>query len=147
MIRPPADVQKRIADYLDAKCAKIDAIIAKQQEIIEKLKAYKLSIITEAVTKGLNPDVPMKDSGISWLGDIPLHWELRRTKSVAVIIDCKFSYDGSFQTDYENGSTGNIYVGGVEITSVIDTYFQNRDVIMEKLKYIFEGYLSRSESE
>ena len=68
------DEQCRIADYLDRKCNQIDAIIARQQEVIEKLKAYKLSVITEAVTKGLNPDVPMKDSGVEWIGEIPEHW-------------------------------------------------------------------------
>lgn len=68
---PPINQQHRIADYLDRKCSQIDAIIARQQEVIEKLKVYKLSIITEAVTKGLNPDVPMKNSGVEWIGEIP----------------------------------------------------------------------------
>lgn len=68
--------QCKRADYLDRKCSQIDAIIARQQEVIEKLKAYKLSVITEAVTKGLNPDVPMKNSGVEWLGDIPEYWQL-----------------------------------------------------------------------
>ena len=71
---PPIDTQRRIADYLDHKCSQIDAIIARQQEVIEKLKAYKLSVITEAVTKGLSSDVPMKDSGVEWIGQIPEHW-------------------------------------------------------------------------
>lgn len=68
---PEYSLQCKIADYLDCKCSQIDAIIAQQQEVIEKLKAYKLSVITEAVTKGLNPDVPMKDSGLEWIGEIP----------------------------------------------------------------------------
>ena len=68
---PSLSEQRRIADYLDRKCRQIDAIIARQQEVIEKLKAFKLSVITEAVTKGLNPDVPMKDSGVEWIGEIP----------------------------------------------------------------------------
>ena len=70
--------QKRIADYLDVKCSKIDSIIAKQEEIIEKLKEYKLSVITEAVTKGLNPAVDMKDSGDEWISDIPKHCSVTR---------------------------------------------------------------------
>lgn len=77
-ICPPLFEQLRIADYLDAKCAQIDRAIARQQEVIEKLKEYKLSVITEAVTKGLNPDVPMKDSGIEWIGEIPEHWDTFR---------------------------------------------------------------------
>ena len=75
---PPFSEQHRIADYLDRKCSQIDAIIARQQEVIEKLKAYKLSVITEAVTKGLNPHAPMKDSGVEWIGEIPEHWEVRK---------------------------------------------------------------------
>lgn len=73
---PSLQEQQRIADYLDRKCSQIDAIIARQQEVIEKLKAYKLSVITEAVTKGLNPNVPMKDSGVEWSGKIPEYWQL-----------------------------------------------------------------------
>ena len=75
---PTLDEQRRIADYLERKCSQIDAIIVRQQEVIEKLKAYKLSVITEAVTKGLNPDVPMKDSGIPWVGNICNHYALSR---------------------------------------------------------------------
>lgn len=66
--------QEKIVSYLDRKCAQIDAIIAKQQQIIEKLKEYKLSVITEAVTKGLDPNVPMKDSGVEWIGKVPEGW-------------------------------------------------------------------------
>lgn len=74
--------QCKRADYLDRKCSRIDAVISRQQEVIEKLKAYKLSVITEAVTKGLNPDVPMKDSGIEWIGEIPIKWELSKIGAV-----------------------------------------------------------------
>lgn len=79
---PEYSLQCKIADYLDCKCSQIDAIIARQQEVIEKLKAYKLSVITEVVTKGLNPDVPMKDSGVEWIGEIPEHWENRKMISI-----------------------------------------------------------------
>lgn len=82
---PPLDVQRQIATYLDAKCAKIDAVIAKQQQVIEKLKAYKLSVIKEAVTKGLNPDVPMKDSGIAWIGTVPSAWRIGQLKYFATV--------------------------------------------------------------
>ncbi len=71
---PTKEEQQIISNYLDSKCSKIDEYIAKQQQLIEKLKEYKQAIITEAVTKGLNPDVPMKDSGIEWIGKIPEHW-------------------------------------------------------------------------
>ena len=83
---PGMETQQCIADYLDRKCSQIDAIIARQQEVIEKLKAYKLSIITEAVTKGLNPDVPMKGSGVEWIGKIPEHWETASISRVATVV-------------------------------------------------------------
>lgn len=73
--------QCKRANYLDRKCAQIDAIISKQQQIIEKLKEYKLSVITEAVTKGLDPNVPMKDSGVEWIGKIPEHWVTGKIKN------------------------------------------------------------------
>ena len=75
---PPTEEQHRISAYLDEKCTKIDTIIEKQQKIIEKLKAYKLSLITEAVTKGLNPEVKMKDSGVEFLGEIPVMWTIMK---------------------------------------------------------------------
>lgn len=65
---PPSEEQHRIADFLDEKCSQVDAFIAKQQQIIEKLSAYKQSIITETVTNGLNPNVELKDSGIEFIG-------------------------------------------------------------------------------
>lgn len=77
-----SDTQHRIADFLDDKCGKIDRYIEKQQKIIDKLKEYKQAVITEAVTKGLDPDVPMKDSGIEWIGMIPEHWENRKVISI-----------------------------------------------------------------
>lgn len=71
---PPLAEQQRIAEFLDKKCAEVDEMIGLQEQIIEELKAYKQSVITEAVTKGLNPDAPMRDSGIEWIGQIPEHW-------------------------------------------------------------------------
>lgn len=75
-------MQRKIVNYLDSKCSKIDKIIEKQQEIIEKLKEYKLSIITEAVTSGINTNVEMKDSGSVWFGNIPINWKMKRLKYV-----------------------------------------------------------------
>lgn len=72
----PIDEQKRIADFLDAKCAEINALTADIQTQIDTLEQYKRSVITETVTKGLNPDAEMKDSGIEWVGRIPAHWPI-----------------------------------------------------------------------
>lgn len=79
---PIVNEQKRIADYLDTKCSKIDTIIEKQKAIIEKLKEYKISVITEAVTKGINSEVEMKYSGSVWFGDIPKNWKMKRLKYI-----------------------------------------------------------------
>lgn len=77
LISPDILEQKKIADFLDAKCSEIDAISADIQKEIKTLEQYKRSVITEAVTKGLNPEAEMKDSGIEWVGNIPVHWDVR----------------------------------------------------------------------
>ena len=77
---PPLPEQQAIADYLDDKCAQINNITATINEQIEVLKQYKKSVITEAVTKGLDPNAPMKDSGVEWIGRIPEHWEVIKGK-------------------------------------------------------------------
>ncbi len=100
---PKYSLQCNIANYLDRKCSQIDAIIARQQEVIEKLKAYKLSVITEAVTKGLKPDVPMKDSGVEWIGEIPEHWILNKLKYLSLDIGDGIHATPTYDVD------GNIY--------------------------------------
>ena len=77
---PKAAEQCAIADFLDTQCAKIDSVIADIEKQIETLQKYKKSLITEAVTKGLERSVPMKDSGIEWIGEIPAGWETSRVK-------------------------------------------------------------------
>ena len=79
---PPYHQQQNIANFLDKKVAEIDHILEKTRESIEEYKKYKQSTITEAVTKGLNPDVKMKDSGIEWIGEIPEHWETTKLKNI-----------------------------------------------------------------
>ena len=80
LILPPLSEQQRITDFLDKKCAEIDTVIAKTKATIEEYKKLKQSIITEAVTKGLNPNAKMKDSGIEWIGEIPEDWEVKKLK-------------------------------------------------------------------
>lgn len=82
---PDAAEQQAIADFLDAQCAKIDSVIADIEKQIETLQKYKKSLITEAVTKGLDRSVPMKDSGIEWIGEIPCHWGTNRLRYVASV--------------------------------------------------------------
>lgn len=80
ILNPPYNEQVSVANYLDAKCAEIDALIAAKEKTNALLKERRQSIIYEAVTKGLNPDAPMKDSGVEWIGEIPEEWETRRIK-------------------------------------------------------------------
>ena len=80
---PPLAEQQQIAAFLDWKTSQIDALIAKKQALLQKLKEKRLAVITQAVTKGLNPDAPMRDSGIAWLGKVPAHWGVKRLKFVA----------------------------------------------------------------
>ena len=79
---PPLSEQQAIANFLDEKTAQIDEYIAKKQRIIELLKEQKTVIINQAVTKGINPDVTMKYSGVEWLGEIPEHWEIIKGKRI-----------------------------------------------------------------
>ena len=73
---PPLSEQRTIASYLDQKVGQIDALISEKEKMVEDLKAYRSSLITETVTKGLNKEVEMKDSGLEWLGMVPKHWEI-----------------------------------------------------------------------
>ena len=79
---PPLSEQQAISAYLDKKCSEIDSLTADIQKQIETLEEYKRSVITEAVTKGLNPDVEMKDSGVQWVGEMPTHWKLNKGKYI-----------------------------------------------------------------
>lgn len=82
---PSSVEQQSIANYLDQKCGEIDELITLQEEMITKLQSYKQSAITEAVTKGLDKNVPLKDSGIEWIGEIPMHWKIIRLKRLGRI--------------------------------------------------------------
>ncbi len=85
---PPAEEQSRIIAFLSNETAKIDVLVAEQQRLIELLKEKRQSVISHAVTKGLNPDAPMKPSGIEWLGDVPAHWTVTRlTNLLAEVAD------------------------------------------------------------
>ena len=85
MLVPSPQEQTQIATYLDFKTGLIDSIISQKEELIKKLKEQRQAIINEAVTKGLNKDVKLKDSGIEWLGDIPEHWVISKFKYFATI--------------------------------------------------------------
>ncbi|UBH32611.1 restriction endonuclease subunit S [Enterobacter hormaechei subsp. oharae] len=103
LLLPDKTEQEKIYSFLDHETAKIDNLIEKQQQLIELLKEKRQAVISHAVTKGLNPDVPMKDSGVEWLGEVPDHWELVPLKYL-----CNFSGGGTPTKDnlsYWQGGT------------------------------------------
>lgn len=114
---PCYDTQHRIADYLDDKCGKIDRYIEQQKQVIEKLKAYKQSVITEAVTKGLDPTVPMKDSGVEWIGEIPEKYTNIKLKYIVSLIESGVSVNAGQNEARENE------LGVLKTSSVSDFIF------------------------
>lgn len=125
--------QQKIASFLDRKCTEIDEMIALQEKIIDELKAYKQSVITEAVTKGLNPNVPMKESGIEWIGQIPAHWE-------------KHPFKAYFKTSKGLSITKeNLVEEGVPVISYGQIHSKNNTgtSLSNKLfRYVSEEYIS-----
>lgn len=139
---PPIKTQRLIADYLDEKCGEIDATIAKQKESIEKLKAYKQSLISETVTKGLDKSAPLKPSGIDYLGDIPSHWEIRKLKFLVALIDNKTKDGRSISLENVESGTGKL----IETENTYDgdgISFKENDLLFGKLRpYLAKVYLS-----
>lgn len=106
IVLPILNEQQKIADYLDKKCGEIDRVVETEKSVIEKLKEYKQSIITEAVTKGLDKSVPLKDSGIEWIGKIPQHWDV--CKLLKLYKERKCKNKGNIETNVLSLSYGNI---------------------------------------
>lgn len=137
---PSYDEQEKIAITLKNECSKVDALIANQEAQIEKLKAYKQSLIAEVVTKGLNPNVPMKSSGVEAIGSIPQHWKIYRTKFVA---DAIFKGNGITKDEVvEDGDIQCIRYG--EIYSKYDgsfekTYSRTNESAITSPQYISSG--------
>ncbi|MEC6833360.1 restriction endonuclease subunit S [Photobacterium toruni] len=104
---PPFEEREKIAAFLDHETAKIDTLIEKQQQLIELLKEKRQAVISHAVTKGLNPDAPMKDSGVEWLGEVPEHWNLPKLIHITTNIG-----DGLHSTPKYQDNTGYFFVNG-----------------------------------
>jgi type I restriction enzyme S subunit len=146
IVYPGSETQKCIVEYLDIACQKIDSLAADIQAQIDTLEAYKRSVITEAVTKGLNPDVEIKESGIEWIGEIPDSWGMSKIKYV-----CAFS--PSCKTVHLRADT---LVGYAPMECIKNGYFVNRteeygkipisltpfedgDIVMAKVTPCFEN--------
>lgn len=145
---PSTEEQTKIIEFLDQKTAQIDQAIALKQQQIEKLGEYKQIVIQNAVTKGLNPNAPMKDSGVAWIGDIPEHWEMVSIKRIAKIspkVDLsnyKLDEKVTFLPMEKVSSNGDI---DCEILKPIRevkqgfTAFKKNDVILAKITPCFEN--------
>ena len=132
---PPISEQKAIADFLDKKCGEIDELVALQEKIIEELKSYKQSVITETVCKGLNPNAPMKDSGVDWIGKIPNQWVACKLKHVYTLLNGRAYSDSELLTDgkYKILRVGNLFTSDKWYYSDLELednkYCQNGDLL------------------
>jgi type I restriction enzyme S subunit len=122
---PPLYEQKAIAAYLDEKTGKIDELIAEKTKQVEDLRSFRTSVITEAVTHGLNPNVPLRQSGIDWLGEIPEHWILSRAK---YYIDIKSG--DAISKDKINDSDDYPVYGGGELIGYTDAFNVEKHTII-----------------
>lgn len=111
IIIPSRIEQDKIADYLDTKCGEIDSLIGLQTEMIEKLKAYKQSVITEAVTKGLDPNAKLVQSGIDWIGEIPEEWKVCKLKNQYTLLNGRAYSDSELLQEgkYRILRVGNLF--------------------------------------
>jgi len=119
---PPEPEQRAIAAFLDRETARIDALVAKKERLIELLQEKRTALITRAVTKGLDPTVPMKDSGVEWLGEIPAHWEVKRVKHVTTKIGSGKTPTGGAEVYVSEGvmliRSQNVHFGGLVLDDV-----------------------------
>ena len=134
---PDMATQERIANFLDQKTAEIDEAIAKKQRLIELLKEQKAILINQAVTKGLNSDVPMRDSGVEWIGEVPRHWTVRRLK---------------YYSEVQGGITlGKLFIGNklisvpyLRVANVQDGYYKLDEIAELQLpQKVIDQYLVR----
>ena len=143
---PPKAVQKRISDYLDVRTTAIDNLIADKQKLIELLKEKRQAIISEAVTKGLDKNAKMKDSGIEWIGEIPEEWEVKKIKYITELYPkCNTTHLNSNSvvtfTPMECVKTGELEIRDVVFSNYSNSYnlFCNRDILLAKVTPCFEN--------
>lgn len=129
---PSLPEQQSIATYLDQKCGEIDELITLQEEMITKLQSYKQSVITEAVTKGLDKNVPLKDSGIEWIGEIPEHWNICKLKNIFLLST------GTTPKDFDQTSEEDNLINWYTPSDILDScndLFSSQRKLSEKVIY------------
>ncbi len=128
-------VQQAIANYLDRETAHIDALIAEKERMLALLEEKRAALISQAVTRGLDPDVPLKPSGLDWLGDIPVHWEIRRLKYLAQV-------RGGLTLGKKNTGSNLVTMPYLRVANVQDGYLKLEDVAtVEVSESNAKGYL------
>ncbi|MGJ8743821.1 restriction endonuclease subunit S [Polaribacter sp.] len=126
---PPSQEQTQIANYLNHKTAQLDTLIAKKEQLISLLQEERTAMINQAVTKGLDPNVPMKDSGIEWLGEIPEHWELKKLKHI-------FDSKNSIRVPLSSEERGKMeikkydYYGASGVIDKVEDYLFDEELIL-----------------
>ncbi|EGL3839290.1 restriction endonuclease subunit S [Campylobacter upsaliensis] len=144
---PPLQEQKEIAEFLDKKCEKIQNYINKKQKLITLLQEKKQALINEVVTKGLNPNIESKNSGIEYLGLIPHHWEVKKLKYIATLRNQK-SNDSDFKVGLENieSQTGKYISTNEVVFEDSGIYFYKNDILFGKLRpYLAKVFLADRE--
>ena len=149
VLLPPRSEQTTIATFLDRETAKIDALVAEQERLIALLKEKRQAVISHAVTKGLDPSVPMKDSGVKWLGEVPAHWEVRRLRHAVQLNPSKSEVrhlpgktEVSFLPMEAIGDDGSLDRERSRPISEVEsgyTYFRDGDVTIAKITPCFEN--------
>lgn len=127
-VAPPLPEQQAIADFLDRKTSQIDALIEKKQRQIDLLQEQRTALINYTVTKGLNPDVHMKDSGVEWLGEIPSHWIVSKLKYVCYVSDGNHGEEYPEETDFTDEANGVPFIRVTE--------FEGFDITRNGILYI-----------
>ena len=137
LVEPPKSDQQKIVAFLDTETTRIDNLIAKQEKLIELLEEQRKSIISHAVTKGLNPDAPMKDSGVEWLGDVPEHWTVLKNRHI-------FNFSKGLSITKENLQESGIpCVSYGEVHSKFGFEFNPE---INDMKFVSEEYLKTSKN-
>lgn len=132
------DHQQAIADYLDRETAKIDGMIVAKERLLELLAEKRQALITHAVTRGLNPNAPLRDSGIPWLGKIPVHWVATRLKFIAEVrggLTIGKNYGRSEVSEYFYLRVANVQDGVLDLSDISTVYVPESEAISCLLKY------------
>lgn len=125
IILPPVEEQNKITAFLDDKCARLDDIIAKQHQVIDKLNEYKSSFVSKAITKGLDSTADLKESNVEWIGEIPKHWTPIKIKYASKIMRGRFNHRPRNDPAYYNGKYPFVQTGDVaNANKYINTYSQ-----------------------